>query len=217
VLSAYGMLLADVVKDYSTSLMVPTASLNMEVIQQRLGMLTERALEELHGEDFGPAEITLAASIALRYRGEAFELDVPLPKEVTGSTMNSLKNDFHERHAVLYGYSSPQRETEAVQVRLRAMGRTYKPERSSNQVMAEHPLPTPVKVSHVVFDRTTVQTPVYHRNQLSPGMGGQGPTVIISGESTNILPPGWKWHVDRTGTIVADFVPISMRRSSRAH
>lgn len=227
VLSALGMLLADVAKDYSVSVLRRSADLTPGELQTKLLPLRRRALAELAREGFLPEQMTLAASLAMRYRGQAFEIDVPLPdlpgaeSGVLGLEGSSASEgaaasgpnfdlarvvaDFHERHTRLYGYGSPARVTEAVQLRLRATGRTEKPDfraRPSSTPVS----PEPAKVSRMVFNRESLQTPVYHRNQLAPGMGGSGPAMILAGESTNVISPGWTWHMDGSGTLVAETV-----------
>jgi hypothetical protein len=34
-------------------------------------------------------------------------------------------------------------------------------------------------------------------------MFGTGPAIIVTGESTNVIPPLWSWHIDSAGTLVA--------------
>jgi N-methylhydantoinase A/oxoprolinase/acetone carboxylase beta subunit len=297
VLSALGMLLADVAKDYSASVLQPasaspvgyseesatrrpasaridehpatghptqalTTPLTLEDLRTRLAPLTHRALADLAAEGFAPADITLAASLAMRYQGQAYEIDVPLPKPFSSSPESPwnppvavdrdlvphLVADFHQRHAKLYGYSNPARPTEAVQLRLRATGHTIKPEivppitpptatqpatpiapQAATQppqlaihveTQAETPtlagpnstpplLPEPDAIRPTLFAGQSLPTPVYHRSRLAPGMGGQGPAILITGESTNVLPPGWSWRIDPAGTLIARRDPAS--------
>ena len=44
-------------------------------------------------------------------------------------------------------------------------------------------------------------TPVYRRDDLTPGMAFTGPAVVEQLDATTLVPPGVDAMVDRTGTI----------------
>jgi N-methylhydantoinase A/oxoprolinase/acetone carboxylase beta subunit len=213
VLSALGMLLADVVKAYSASVLRASDQLQWEQLQARLEPLLVRARVDLAAEGFVPAQQTLSAAVAMRYMGQSYEIDVPLPEEwlaqQEGNTAQQERNiaalveDFHQRHAKLYGYANALRATEVVQLRVRAVGQTEKPVIAGQVIRADVLTPQPVKVRETIFAGRKLPTRVYHRNELVAGMRGEGPAMVISGESTNIIPPGWKWRIDQAGTLVA--------------
>ena len=207
VLSALGMLLADVTKDYSTSILQMSHVLTDKKLLDKVCELSERARADLVAEGFAPEAVVLAPSLALRYKGQAFEIEVPFANPSAGAgpdtvLLASLRSDFHQRHAKLYGYSNPARAVEAVQLRLRASGRTEKPSISTVDCSRSITLPTPDAVRTTVFGSRGMRTPIFHRKQLAPGMESAGPTMIVSGESTNIVPPGWNWRIDGAGTLV---------------
>jgi N-methylhydantoinase A/oxoprolinase/acetone carboxylase beta subunit len=203
VLSALGMLLADVAKDYSASVLRPSVKLTAVDLQSKLSSLTLKAQHDLAAEGFAPADIALAATLAMRYQGQAFEIDVPLPATLDEDSLTTLDNDFHQRHAKLYGYSNPHRTTEAVQLRLRATGRTTKPSLPIATKLEKLALPAPDATRSTIFASESLSTPIFHRSRLTPGMSGHGPTIIVTGESTNVIPPLWSWHIDAAGTLVA--------------
>jgi len=203
VLSALGMLLADVAKDYSASVLRPGVKLTASDLQSKLAPLTTQAQHDLAAEGFAPTDITLTAALAMRYQGQAFEIDVPLRATLDEDSLTALDADFHQRHAKLYGYSNPHRATEAVQLRLRATGRTAKPSLPVATKLEQQKLPTPDATRETIFAGTTLVTPIFHRSRLSPGMDGNGPAIIVTGESTNVIPPNWSWCIDSAGTLVA--------------
>jgi len=204
VLSALGMLIADVAKDYSASVLRPGVKLAASNLLAKLTPLAAQAQRDLAAEGFSPTDITLTAALAMRYQGQAFEIDVPLHVHaLSEQDLAALDLDFHQRHAKLYGYSNPHRATEAVQLRLRATGRTAKPSLPIVQNLQPAPLPTPDATRGTIFAGESIATPIFHRNRLTPGMGGHGPAIIVTGESTNVIPPHWLWHIDSAGTLVA--------------
>jgi N-methylhydantoinase A/oxoprolinase/acetone carboxylase beta subunit len=206
VLSALGMLLADVVKSYSASVLRRSDELQCDDLHAKLESLLARARADLETEGFGPAQQTLSATLAMRYKGQSYEIDVPLSDEWLSqeeADVATLVSDFHQRHAKLYGYANVARATEVVQMRVRAVGRTEKPVIAGEPISGSVLTPEPLKVRKTIFAGRAVTTRVYHRSKLCTGMGGEGPAMVISGESTNIIPPGWTWRIDHAGTLVA--------------
>ena len=199
VLSALGMLLADVAKDYSVSVLRALGSLDGDTLEALAGPLKERAVRALAAEGFAGERVVLAVALAMRYRGQAFEIDVPVG---AGWDLGAIAAEFHARHARMYGYSDPGRATEVVQMRLRAVGVTAKPVLGGVAAAAAS-LPEPDAVRETVFGGKSWRTPVFHRSSLRAGVGGEGPAMVISGESTNLVAPGWSWRVDEAGSLVA--------------
>jgi N-methylhydantoinase A/oxoprolinase/acetone carboxylase beta subunit len=103
VLSAYGMLTADFVREYSQSAL----SAEPEAL---FGELEARAREDLAAEGFGQAQ--LERSVDLRYAGQSYEINLPWGERST----------FDAAHDRLYGYAHSGKEVESVAVRLRAVG-----------------------------------------------------------------------------------------------
>ena len=204
----------------------------MKRYEHALSGLEQRAQANLEAEGFAPGEISLAASLSMRYNGQGFEIDVPLapaflaPAEDTGgrpeqspaesdSEMSSVAADFHFRHQTLYGYSKPGRAIEAVQLRLRAAGRTSKPALPIAGYVAPAALPDPDSLRAVIFNQHELRTPVFHRSSLRPGMQGVGPAIVITGESTAIVAPGWAWSIDGAGTLVASMAGTRVEKAVR--
>ncbi|HEX5235797.1 MAG TPA: hydantoinase/oxoprolinase family protein [Silvibacterium sp.] len=200
VLSALGMLLADVVKDYSASMLAPLTQLKNGDLRMKanLDVLRKCAVADLSSEGFGQSEIMLAAALSMRYSGQSFEIDVPCSDE---ECIESLEARFHELHQQRYGYSNPQFATEAVQLRLRGTGRTWKPQLSAQtKTCASEAKPHAVR--DTVFHGQLLSTQVFRRTELAPGAKGKGPALIVSGESTTAISPSWQWRIDDSGTLV---------------
>jgi N-methylhydantoinase A/oxoprolinase/acetone carboxylase beta subunit len=194
VLSALGMLLTDVSKDYVLTLLKPTALVTEDELHLQFKPLLDRALSDIQSEGFAENDIVIEYSLDLRYRGQSYEITVPF---ATG-----YEAEFHRRHEQLYGYSNPQRPTEIVHLRVKAIGRTIKP---TLPTAAAEPreLSTPSSERKTHFNRKAISTPIYHRELLTAGMHGHGPALIVSGQSTTILPPHFDFAIDGVGTLMA--------------
>jgi N-methylhydantoinase A/oxoprolinase/acetone carboxylase beta subunit len=194
VLSALGMLLADVTKDYSLTILKPTATVSEEELRTRFRPLMERALSDLLIEKFAETDIVIECALDMRYKGQAYEITLPF---ATG-----YEAEFNRRHEQLYGYANASRATEIVQLRVKAIGRTNKPDLPSAEAdLCNLPNSSSVKKTH--FGRRAFSTPVYHRELLAAGMHGNGPALVVSGQSTTVIPPHYRFAIDGVGTLVA--------------
>jgi N-methylhydantoinase A/oxoprolinase/acetone carboxylase beta subunit len=194
VLSALGMLLADATKDYSLTILKPTAAITEEELRTRFAPLMASARTDLLAEGFAETHIAIECSLDMRYKGQAYEITLPF---ATG-----YESEFSRRHEQLYGYANPARATEIVHLRVKAIGRTSKPALpGAKSEPRELPEPSSVRTTH--FGRRAVSTPIYHRERLSGGMQGNGPALIVSGQSTTVIPAHYRFAIDGVGTLVA--------------
>jgi N-methylhydantoinase A len=177
VLSALGMLLADAVRDYSAG------TLGQPDIEAAFTKLERTARRE-------SPKATLQRSADLRYKGQSYELNVPWP---AGPNFAA----FHKAHARAFGYSIPGREVEIVTIRVRARLATPKPSLTSRHAKAS---PSAAK-RRVWTGGRFRQLPVLDRSQLSYAPRS-GPALLLDYGSTTLIPPGWKFHLDRAGNLV---------------
>ncbi|WP_263368059.1 hydantoinase B/oxoprolinase family protein [Edaphobacter bradus] len=194
VLSALGMLLADVRRDYSQTVLRPSNVISFSDLQQYLAPLVQQAQADLAGEGFGPPNIVIECSLDIRYQGQSYEINVPLTP--------AFNAEFSRQHERLYGYSNTSRITEVVNVRVNAAGITQKHTFPSPQAVPK-PLPPPVSTRSAWFAGRPWETAIYHRKTLLPGMEGQGPAIVTSGESTVVITPHYRFRIDGVGTLVA--------------
>ena len=190
-LSAYGILVSDVVKDFSrTILMRVQNQLPSKKLQQHFTELNRQAEKQFVREGW-EGRIEFQNSVDLRYRGQGYELNVPYSLR--------LLHAFHEEHARRYGYSHPDREVELVTLRVRAVVRSPKTSlRPSTSKASRESTP---ERAHVVFDRKRAAF-IYDRSGLQAGRKYFGPTVITEYSATTVVPLGMKFALDRAGNLV---------------
>jgi N-methylhydantoinase A len=194
--SALGVLLADVIRDHSKTVMLPldpdAGPAEMEAIASHFAPLEEQARAELGSEGFGDGRLRLDRFLAIRYRGQSYELVVPATGDPIGS--------FHRLHQARYGHSDSRRAVEVVSVRLRAVGVTVKPELrqvKSPRSRRGQGVPDPIASTRVWFGLRPSTVPVFDRISLEPGMRITPPAILVEYGSTTILPVGWELLVDR--------------------
>ncbi|GIW51989.1 MAG: N-methylhydantoinase A [Gemmatimonadales bacterium] len=195
-LSALGMLLADVRRDYSQTLLVPTAALKPGTLDEAFRRLEERAVAELEEEGFERHQIALERSLDLRYVGQGFELTVPYRSDFEAA--------FHRLHRLRYGYADPRRATEVVNARLQAVGRTEKPKfrpkerrgtKLSAAVLDEIPM---------VFSGRKVRGKLIDRTLLDPGHRFRGPALVVEYSTTTVVPPDFYCSMNQWGDLLLE-------------
>ena len=201
-LSALGILVSDVVKDYSRTVLwrvsskVPVTELNRE-----FSSLEHHAAEDLRREGWeGKAHYT--RSVDIRYRGQGYELTIPLSKTPLA--------DFQQENKRRYGYTHPNREVELVTLRLRAVVKSPQPEITRAHV-GTGALARPGRAklgsiatlkAPVLFGSRKLQTKIYSRDELRPGRKYPGPAIITEYSATTVIPPGSRFHIDRAANLI---------------
>jgi N-methylhydantoinase A len=197
VLSALGMLLADVVRDYSRTYLRPAAAASPEALESAFAPLLERATRELSDEGFPPDAIALSRGLDLRYRGQSFE--VPVSYDGGGGFEETFAEEYQRR----YGYALSGRAVEVVTLRVRAVGATPKPRRPSGSPAGEDASPARRGERPVVAaSGEQVAAALYDRERLAPGMRFVGPAVVTEPIATTWVPPGWGAEVLETGALL---------------
>jgi len=206
------VLLADVVKDYSRTVMMtvePSKRIPRGVEKEFIA-LERQAKGDLRDEGFAPSQIRLSRALALRYRGQSFELEIETGVELNGSDGphepdGGVIARFHQAHRERYGHADQNRAVEIVSVRLRGVGVTEKNRLRPARSFARY-LPKPQRKAYVWFGEKRKQVPVYDRADLRPGAAILGPAIIIEYGSTTLAPEGWKVKVDRWKNLALDSV-----------
>jgi N-methylhydantoinase A len=194
-LSAFGMLAAEVVKDYTQTVMLPGTT-PAEELTTRLEVLAERGRSDVQSEGVPLEDIRLEASLDMRYRGQSYELSVPFGEDIYG--------EFHHLHQVAYGYANPATPVEIVNLRLRAVGKGSPPPLAARPRGNADPQGAYLETRPVVFNIAPIQTPFYKGEALLPGNRLFGPAVVARDDTTVLLCPGDRAEVDGFGNLVIE-------------
>ncbi len=196
ILSAVGLVVADVVKDYSKTVMVTGSEVNYGTLRDMFQPLISRAIEEMREEGFKEDEILLDLFLDMRYRGQSYELMVPFSED--------YEENFHREHERAYGYRHST-EGEIVNLRVRAVGSTPKPELPFFKEKArEDPSGALLGEREVFLEGKWVKAGVYERERLLWGNVVEGPAVVVEYSSTTFIPPHAVAVVDRFGNLIVE-------------
>jgi N-methylhydantoinase A len=194
-LSALGILVSDVVKDYSRTVLLRVANnIPHARMAQEFTALQEQAAKDFRQEAW-QGRVHYERSVDIRYRGQGYELNLAFTR--------NLLADFEKEHARRYGYAHPDREVELVTLRLRATLPTVDvgtgtPARRSRAKLGS--LSTPK--APVSFDGKKLATAIYSRDTLKPGKKYSGPAIITEYSATTVIPPGRRFHLDPAGNLI---------------
>jgi N-methylhydantoinase A len=189
VLSAWGMLQADVRHDLVQAFFTPLAELSPETLDGAVDDLAERARLLLKEDGVADAAIELEPAADLRYVGQEYTVTVPFPLDrPVGATLAALPDDFANAHLERYGHNNPGEAIECVNLRLTALGRIRAPLRPT---VPELPEPVAVATERVSFGDRVHEVSVLRRGDLGSGASLVGPCVLLEDACTTLVPPGW--------------------------
>ena len=197
-LSALGILRADVVKDFSKTILLPLTSPQSarRVLQREFHAIDARAMADLRREGFSRSQTKIEHLLDMRYIGQAYELTVPASGNFSAA--------FHQAHAKRYGYSDAARPVEIVNLRARAIGVTPKPALPKIQRGAADSRAALIGKRSVYFGERKLPTRIYDRARLRAGNRLPGPAVITEYSATTALLPGWAARVDACGNLLLE-------------
>jgi N-methylhydantoinase A len=163
-LSAVGILLADTMREYSRTVMLPLDASLDELFNELETQGEEDFKEEgLHG--------TSVRSVDLRYQGQGYELNVPFGPEMAES--------FHALHQRRYGFRSIHRMIEVVNIRVRMVSAAEKFEPAAQELLEGDGADALIGSRPVYFDGAFQETRLYDRDLLRPGDVFAGPAIVL--------------------------------------
>ena len=200
-LSAYGMLFADTVKDYSQTVLLKFESSSeglLETLNIGFDELLTRAENEMKAEGFTPEQLKIDRSLDMRYEGQSYELNIPYFTEVETYQQETqlLVQKFHAAHDQRFGYARTDAPVEIVNLRLTATGETDKPPIQPLPFADTDPSEAFTFQNPVIFDGEVLPTDFYRREALQPGNQIPGPAILTEFSATTVIPPNFSAVVD---------------------
>jgi N-methylhydantoinase A len=203
-LSALGILISDVVKDHSRTVLLRVGLKSKKVrgdaapdfsaqLDPVFAELKRNIATELKKEDW-QGRALFEPSCDLRYRGQGYELNLPYDAGVL--------QRFHAEHKRRYGYSSPEREVEIVTVRMR--GRVASPEKLSRLKISEEQGNLKPAAAMVHFSGKRYKTQIVPRASIMAGKRLRGPAIITEYSATTVVPPSLSFHKDQAGNLLIE-------------
>lgn len=198
VLSALGLLCADHKASASAAVLQPLDTIDSGRLAELCNLLVARTAADLSR----PADSVQTSFAAdLRYRGQAFELTVPMPaaRNLTASAAQALRRAFDAAHQKAYGYALAETPVDIVNLRVA----TRLPNSGGGQTVWQPRSPRPESRRLVHFGPRWgwVETAILDRGHLTTS-DRAGPLVIEEYEGTTIVPPDCRVRLDRSHNII---------------
>ena len=203
ILSALGVGIADIVRDYSRTVMMRGADMSKDRLDSGFAVLEDTATAEMADEGLPVNRLVTRRFLDVRYVGQSYELTVNYPTRSAGFNQ-AASRAFHRAHHQRFGYSDPSEPVEVVNLRLKMLIPVGKPEQSVGQHEGKDSGAARVAEADVVFQQGTLPTGLYQRDLLRYGNIIDGPAVVLQMDSTTSIPPGWTAGVDGYGNLIIE-------------
>lgn len=194
-LSAVGVMVADVIKDQSRTVMFANDPKQIARLARVFGEMEREATALLRAEGFSRTKQRHERSLAMRYRGQSFELEVR-------NTTGDIAASFHRAHRERYGYAQENSELEIVSARLRSFGLV--PKLPVRKIAAGSGTAKPRGSILTYFSGQKVNAAIYERDELRGGVRLKTPCIVTEYSATTLIPGDAKARVDSFGNILIE-------------
>ena len=205
-LSALGLLEADTQHDFVKTVMMSQEDMNPEAITGHLKTMEMQGLERLAFENIPEKDRRILFSADLRYEGQSYDLNIPLPctDKITAVIIKKMTDDFEELHRRIYEFEAVDERLELVNLRVRAVGLSpplkLKVMDKKSEKISESCIMGWRKIYFHGSD--FVDTAIYRRDGLSYGNKLYGPCAIEETTTTTIIPAGAEGSIDKWGNLI---------------
>ena len=203
VLSAFGLLVSNVEHEHTHTYAVRGDRVDVQEMSHLFDQLEALGREKMQQDQVPLAEVRVFHFADMRYVGQAYELEVPVPDRLSPQALPIIMQAFHEKHQQIYGHSSPEEKVEFVNLRTVHIHALPKPELTVD--IGEGSLDEARKGMRPVYfaeSRGYADTPLFERARLSARACLEGPAIIEQPDTTVVVYPGQVCTVDTTGNLI---------------
>jgi N-methylhydantoinase A len=207
--SALGLLASDIKHD-DVRTRVGALRERAAVIEGLFAEMEADARQRLEREGFGPDAQRLHRTLDLRYRGQAFELNISVGgARGDAAGLAAIEDAFHREHRAVYGHENRAATIDLVNTRLTAFGLVAKPAADRYESATTSLDAALAERRRVRFGGVAAECPVWERERLPERARLAGPAIIEEFGATTVLPPGWRAEVDEHGNLRLEREPAA--------
>jgi N-methylhydantoinase A len=199
-LSAIGVITADVVKDQSRTVMLEAKRGVEPKLARVFREIEKQARADLRREGFPENEQRHERSLAVRYQGQSFELQI---KQTRGNVAAAC----HRAHLARYGYAQEKNVVEIVSARVRSIGIVRKLKAARLRSLAARSFAKPHEMIETFFERRKIRGAVYRREDIAAGSRLRVPCIVTEYSATTLIGEGCQARVDSLGNIIIEVKP----------
>jgi N-methylhydantoinase A len=200
--STIGMLMAPARVDRVASFSQPLAGADLKEAERIFAELEKESLEVLRLTGADTEARTVKRLADMRYIGQGSEITVSMPSPLGDA---GVRAEFETAYKALFARTPPGANIQFVALRLSVTAPM--PGTGGKLELPRHASPDAQKGTRPVFfpdENRTVQTTVWDRYALKPGVKIDGPAVFEEDESTFIVGPGATARLLADGSILAE-------------
>ena len=194
-LSAVGVMIADVIKDQSRTVMFANDPKQIARLGKVFADMEREAVAVLRAEGFPRRQQRHERALAMRYRGQSFELEI---RDTTGD----IGAGFHRAHRERYGYAQEQSAIEIVSARLRSFGLV--PKLPVASIAGSRGVAKPHDKVSAYFSGKKLNVYVYRRDELRGNVKLKTPCIVTEYSATTLIPADTQARVDQFGNILIE-------------
>jgi N-methylhydantoinase A len=199
--SALGLLASDIKHDEVRTRVGPVRE-RWSLLPALFADMEGGVRRQLELEGFDASQQRMRRSLDLRYRSQAFELNLDLGDEsLAAEALAAVEAAFHTRHQAMYGHADPTAPIELVNARLSAYGVVTKPAAARPESGGANLDAALIERRSVRFEGAAHDCPVWERERLPAGTTLRGPAIVEEFGATTVVPPGWRGALDVHGNL----------------
>jgi len=192
--SAFGLLCADLKRDFVQSLLLPMQNLDDNTLKTHLQAFLDSLRVEV-ADIFGGRRVHWKCWADTRYVGQASEISVPI-RSPRSASLNRVINEFHRMHKQLFGFANPDSDVELINLRLQASVHRQSP--SFPEWHLNGGTEPKGEDGTIVFGQP-IACRFFSRDSLPVGFHLVGAAIIEESTATTFVPPEWSMTIERHG------------------
>jgi N-methylhydantoinase A len=201
--SAYGMLMADLRRDFVRTWFKPVKALDFDELERLYRQMEADGMRALRRDVKNESRLACSRAADMRYVGQEHPVRVELPAAVFEQRDRAaLKARLDEVHMARYGFSAPREPAEIVSLHSSVVGLLDKPRAARLSGKKTGTRKDRTRKVYFQEDGGYVETPVFDRSVLAAGERITGPALVEEYASTTVVLPGDVLEVGEFGDLV---------------
>lgn len=204
--STFGLLAAPLAFDFVRSAYSRMDQLDWRLANSLLNEMADEGRKVLESSGLGAKDISYQRTADMRYIGQGHEVSVALPDgELSAGDLARIGSAFEKTYEALYGRKGPDVALEVINWRVVASG----PRPDMNLKLPRHGAAAKdarkgARQAYFPERGGFVETAIYDRYALQPGMSFAGPAIVEERESTLIIGANASASVDERLNVVVE-------------
>jgi N-methylhydantoinase A len=198
VMSALGFLVTPVAADYVQTYLAKLDEVDWDRANGLLGEMEKLGIEQVTAGGVDPREVTVIRTADMRYVRQGREISVPIPNgKLSRDSVETIKQSFQTVYKDLYSRYLADTPMEVVSWRVTVSG--PRPTIQLKKLEGDFAGRSALKKKRQVYFpeyKGFVECPVYDRYRMGPGTTLTGPAIVEEKESTLVVGPGGRLHID---------------------